>query len=629
VTFRGRVVGPDGKPFAGADVGVGWYRGYPLDWWPWVVPALRPAKGGKSGADGRFRFRLTKAEVYAAVHTVTANPWREVQVVATAHGFGPAWAYVTPQTKDVTLRLAPDDRPVLGRVVDLQGRPVAGASVRLAHVTAGGNYLTVNTWPGLTAEVRTNKEGRFVFNGIGRGREAALHVAGPGIEHKLVSFRTPPARDGEGLARDLGDVVVGPTKPVVGTVRDKETGKPLAGVVVLGDRAKHRGAVSAVTDAEGQFRLVGLPKQSRYQLTFRPPSGQPYLAAVLHLSDSEGLKPLAADFALRRGVPVRFRLIDKETRQPVRARVQYTPTLDNPLYPEAEESPGFVPSLAFQEVHTPDKDQYYNLTAYPGPGAILVFGWYSGRLYLPARVSAGDAGKAGVKDPHMMFLNMAVGYHILNAAQKDTPLSFEIELDPGRTLTGTLLGPDGKPVRGATSSGLTYTDHHERVTPSSLAREKKALATESFTVECLDPQTPRTIAFAHEGRKLIGHRVLKGDEKGPLTVRLQPWGAATGSLVDAAGKPVTDARILLVCPALPAPGLQPLAGVARTDAEGRFRVEGLAPGLKYELQLRRGEAKSETMLSGGDAVKDITTKAGGVKDLGDIQVTVPAAQPKK
>jgi hypothetical protein len=122
---------------------------------------------------------------------------------------------------------------------------------------------------------------------------------------------------------------------------------------------------------------------------------------------------------------------------------------------------------------------------------------------------------------------------------------------------------------------------------------------------------------------------LNGDEKGPLTVKLQPWGAATGRLVDAAGKPVTDARILLVCPSLPAPGLQPLAGVARTDAEGRFRVEGLSPGLKYDLQLRRGEAKSETLLSGGDAVKGVSTKVGEVKELGDVRVTTPVAKPKK
>jgi protocatechuate 3,4-dioxygenase beta subunit len=630
VTVRGRVLGPDGKPFAGADIGVGWYRGYALEWWPWVVPALRPARGGKSGPDGRFAFTLTKAEMYATMRTVTAHPWREVQVVATAKGHAPGWAYVRGDSdKGLTLTLARDDVPVKGRVVDLQGRPVAGAGMRLAFVTVGSNFLTVNTWPGLAAQVRTDKDGRFVFNGIGRDREVTLHVSGQAVEHKIVSASTAAGKEGR-AAGDVGDVVAGPTKPVVGTVRAKDTGKPLAGVVVFGDRAKYRGAVSAITDAEGRFRLLGLPKQSGYRLTFLPADGQPYLSAVRAVADSEGLKPLTADCELRRGVPVRFRLIDKETRQPVRARVQYTPTQDNPLYAEAEEHRGLVPNRVFDEVHTPDGGQFYNFVAYPGPGVIVAFGWYSGRSYLPARLSEADAAKgAGRKDPHMMFIDLAVGYRIINPAKSDKSLSFEIELDPGRTLTGTLLGPDGKPVKGAMSSGLTYTTHDERVTPSSPARQKKALATESFTVECLAPQTPRTVAFSHEGRKLIGHQILKGDEKGPLTVRLQPWGAATGRLVGAAGKPLADVRILLVCPPLPAPGLQPLAGVAGTDAEGRFQVEGLVPDLKYELQLRRGEAKSETLLSGGDAVKDVSTKAGEVKDLGDVRVTVPATKPKK
>jgi RNA polymerase sigma factor (sigma-70 family) len=629
VTFRGRVVGPDGKPFPGADVGVGWYRGYALEWWPWVVPALRPAKGGTSGPDGRFAFTLTKAEMYATMRTVTAHPWREVQVVATAKGTGPGWAYIGPDNKkDLTLRLVPDDVAVKGRVVDLQGQPVAGARARLAHLTAGGNFLTVNAWPGLPAEVRTDKEGRFVFPGVGRGREVTLDVSGPAIEHKLVSASTAAGKEGRG-AGDVGDVVAGPTKPVVGTVRARDTGKPLAGVVVFGERTKYRGAVSAVTDAEGRYRLLGLPKQDHYQLTFQPPDGQPYLSAVRPVAGSEGLKPLTADCELRRGVPVRFRLIDKETRKPVRARVQYTPTQDNPLYPEAEAQRGLVPNRVFDEVQTPDGEQFYHFVAYPGPGVIVAFGWYSGRLYLPARLSEADAAKgAGRKDPHMMFLDLAVGYRLLNPTQEDA-LTFEIELDPGRTLTGKLLGSDGEPVQGAMSSGLVYTAQHKRVTPHSLGRERKALPTESFTVECVAPDTPRTIAFAHEGRKLIGHRVLRGDEKGPLTVRLQPWGAATGRLVDAGGKPFSDVRILLVCPRLPAPGLQPLAAVARTDAEGRFRVEGLAPGLNYELQLRRGEAKSETLLSAGDAVKGITARAGEVKDLGDIRAAVPADKPKE
>lgn len=434
VTVRGRVLDPDGKPLAGADVCLGWYRGYPLEWWPWTVEPLRPARGGKSGPDGRFCFTLTKKQLYATMRTVTANPWREIQVVAASKGYGPAWRYVTAkEPKELTLRLVRDSAPIRGRVVDLQGRPVAGVRVWLSHLTVGGNYLTVNAGAGFPAPVQTDKAGRFVIGGFGRDREGALHLAGPTIEHKLVALDTKAPADGGKKGRPPLEIVVGPTKPIEGTVCAGDSGKPLAGVVVYGDRKQHREAVRAVTDARGRFRLVGLPKQARHELVFQPATGQPYLTAMRRVPDSEGLKPIAVDCSLRRGVPVRFRLIDKETRQPVRARVQYTPLKKNPSYAEAEEMPGLVPTRVFQEVLTPDADQFYNLVAYPGPGVILAFGGYSGRTYLPAQLTPADKqNRLDRIDPHMDFLRLAVGYRFLDVASTDAPKPFTIELNPAK-----------------------------------------------------------------------------------------------------------------------------------------------------------------------------------------------------
>jgi len=55
-----------------------------------------------------------------------------------------------------------------------------------------------------------------------------------------------------------------PTKPVVGVVRDKDTGKPLAGVRVRSHRIAGaidlNGLVRTTTDKEGRYRLIGLPK---------------------------------------------------------------------------------------------------------------------------------------------------------------------------------------------------------------------------------------------------------------------------------------------------------------------------------------------------------------------------------
>jgi hypothetical protein len=102
-------------------------------------------------------------------------------------------------------------------------------------------------------------------------------------------------------------------------------------------------------------------------------------------------------------------------------------------------------------------------------------------------------------------------------------------------------------------------------------------------------------------------------------VRLEPWGAVTGRIVDRHGKPVPGLAVELLYPSQESPGgLSPgTAGVApgllapgrpfRTDANGRFRVEGLIPGQKHRLTFTGGE------------VKDVVAKADEVHEIGDVR----------
>ena len=56
------------------------------------------------------------------------------QVVASAPGFGLDW--ISEPREDAVFRLVPD-QPIAGRVIDLQGKPVAGATVAVHDVHAG------------------------------------------------------------------------------------------------------------------------------------------------------------------------------------------------------------------------------------------------------------------------------------------------------------------------------------------------------------------------------------------------------------------------------------------------------------------------------------------------------------
>src|SRR5262249_30169202 len=146
------------------------------------LPARKWAetKAATTGPDGRFEVEVAGLWVLAA----------------SAEGFAPAgtskWR---PPEGDVALTLA-HDTPVRGRLLDLRGKPVAGALVRVLNVLApaGGDlqsaYSAYRASPepmwealprqlaggtaGLPAEVKTDADGRFELNGLGRGRVAEL-----------------------------------------------------------------------------------------------------------------------------------------------------------------------------------------------------------------------------------------------------------------------------------------------------------------------------------------------------------------------------------------------------------------------------------------------------------------------
>ena len=122
----------------------------------------------------------------------------------------------------------------------------------------------------------------------------------------------------------------------------------------------------------------------------------------------------------------------------------------------------------------------------------------------------------------------------LNPAKDAESLAYQLVLDPGRSLTGTVVGPDGKPLAGTLTRGLdgggfwTY----------------QPAKTAEFTVSALKPGEPRRLTFLHKEKRLAGTLLVRGDEKSPLTVKLEPWGVLTGLLVDGEGRPQPNVQII-------------------------------------------------------------------------------------
>src|SRR5262245_57257441 len=289
ITVMGVVLGPDGKPFKGAEIYVIHNE----------AEKLKPTVRARSGPDGRFEFGFRKKDANESHANWAGAPWRHLTVMAAAEGFGPDWTQLsaTDGGKALTFRLVKDDVPIKGVVQDLQGKPVASASVWVAYVkTAGDNLLIQHGWAGYRS-AETDKEGRFTIRGIGRDRTATLRVAGPTIEYKPdLPVETKPAIIG-GKPADHAflEVIALPAKPIEGVVRAKDTGKPLAGVEVAARLTNTNHLVyqyAATTDKDGRYRIPSAPKGAEYEVQARPALGQPYLRLTKRIGGTEGLKPI-------------------------------------------------------------------------------------------------------------------------------------------------------------------------------------------------------------------------------------------------------------------------------------------------------------------------------------------------
>ena len=123
-------------------------------------------------------------------------------------------------TEDQPIRLVPDDVPITGRLVDLEGRPVAGASIRVDSLWTPEGPAAVDRWlkalesgpvdgerprshyfpisekcPGIEAPVAaaratTDADGRFRLSGLGRDRMAILDITGPSIAMRRIQVVT-------------------------------------------------------------------------------------------------------------------------------------------------------------------------------------------------------------------------------------------------------------------------------------------------------------------------------------------------------------------------------------------------------------------------------------------------------
>jgi RNA polymerase sigma factor (sigma-70 family) len=665
--FAGRVTGPDGQPVKGARLFV-----VPQD----SAAASRGPIRALSGADGRFEFDAPDL-TYTELDGLPAR--RTGLLIASADGYAPDSLVTWGQTRgsfhshwdpikgaDLTLRLVRDDVPIHGRLLDHEGRPLAGARVRVATLQVPWNHdldahlkkfsLSKNeVWmfdyersvyrpellPGVDREAVTDGDSRFKISGLGRDRLVNLIVMAPSVVQTQLTVTT---RDAPDIVLDQWRSILGANftlrlragRTVSGVVRDRETHEPIPGIPVgnhaLDVMAQRNGDHPAVTDAKGRFMISGIdPLVVPLELRAVPRPGQPYLIAkgVANGTDEVVIEA-------RRGIPFRLKVVD-DAGEPVDADVEYHFVTPNPHFDACLGNGAYNNVWPLSRASRRAKGLYEGI-AIPGPGAVLVK--TPGRPnYRPARVDPKAFFAPGKTDWTLQDLYTTYGSEdtlslggvllqndyaaivLVNSPTDSKPLELSTTVGLVKPREVTILDPEGHPVVGVQTEGLTWEPYD---------REPRLRAA-SFAITNLHAVRGRRITFVKEDRKLIGFLLARADGEAPYTVRMKPWATVTGRIFDENGQPLTavGSPTKQQIPAILGMKIRsklashddPDAGELHdlnTDFDGRFRIEKLFPGQRYSAAVYRGIG-----WYAGPAFENLVLQPGEVRDLGDIRTKVP------
>jgi beta-lactamase regulating signal transducer with metallopeptidase domain len=555
------------------------------------------------------------------------------------------------QQESVTPK-SPSDVPINGRIVDLEGRPVAGVRVKIEELlspkgknldawlekvrTGSPQWITGDliewnekTPEKATREAVTDRDGRFRLDGIGGERDVVLSLRGDAIAYKQIDVVTRPIKpfSAPGFGNQYGPgsgtiygaeftYTAAPCRPIEGIVKDSKTGTPLEGVEIRSTQFADSSWVGTMalrvkSDAQGRFRLLGMPKGKNTLLAV-PNDEQPYFLHRIEVPDPPGAGPVSVEVGLNRGLWIEGKLTEQATGKPVaEARLAYLPFLDNPF---AQAIPEFgkdrnTDGTELQDRYLSKADGSFRLVGLPGHaivGAQAIRGEYM--------TGAGSESIKGINkngyfetyfNPVPVGRNNPTVMAEINPPQDAKVAHLDLQVRSGATVRYRVVDPEGKTVAGLRTVGRTSRGSYDEQGQAGEGEITNLYADEERTVKFLS------------GERKVGKviRVRKGDDaKGSVVVTLEPLATIKGRIADADGNPVTGATIRPDL--LPGGDFSPNLGQVGADADGRFTIKDVPTGCDYGLAIETTEELKNRRFTYRDKV---AVKPGETTDVGEIR----------
>jgi protocatechuate 3,4-dioxygenase beta subunit len=616
LVIAGRVLLPDGRPAAGAHVQVDLYqfdskrRGFPSD----LLKQWTSLASIVTDSEGRFRQSIErdwKAEKRSRI---------EVTALAPGYGFATPDSFAPARNRSLELKLVADE-PVRGRVLDLQGRPVAGARLDIRRICCStprlvdrwlaalppnpvfGGYGFVNNdeaplmygigstphFPGgistpsnaVVPVATTDAEGRFEIHGLGRDRLIFFRLTGPSLatsevrvltrSGKVLRFEHVINPGQEFIYAPTFDYAAGPGITLEGTVTDEDSAAPLGGVAIECQATEglwggNQGFLSTTTDERGHYRIEGVNPIAKSTLKVEPEG--PYLEMhYISLPTPHGLDPIHRDLKLRRGLWATGRAFNLKTGQPVQGTLYYTPFRSNDSAKRyaryTTNSMGLVSRVPFGQT---DAEGRFRIPVIPGRGVICLKTWDG--HFRPAfgvalikELAHEKAVSRSIADEPMYDSVSATGFSALreiNAPAGTTQVEIDLPVDPGQDVTLKFVDRAGNRLSGVDAYGIDPQSYRQHTD------------TDTAAVAATGTDETRVVWFKHTATGLTkSMRFTPRPGETERTITLEPPAVIVGRLVEPQQQPLRIMRLDWWLPASPINLNPPIL----TDADGRFRIE--------------------------------------------------------
>lgn len=614
--MRGRIVDPAGKPLAGVVL-----RMQPLkhDEKKTLPEAARaqPARA-TTDTEGHFSVEISGEE-------------RGYGLLVFHPGFGVAYVFKLADDEtdfdDIVLR---PERPLAGRLIDSEGRPIVGASVEVKYVyepigsvnldkfLAGwkrdesdaraashsqpvlGNFLP---------KVNTNAQGRFILPGTASECVFVTEIKATGLGLTTLwvvnrpdfdaapynAVREPWRRTWQAplSGNDFTHVCL-PDYRVTGRILDAN-GRPIAGARVRPELGfwPHE---PVATGKDGRYAIAGLPRWKPGYLNVEAPSGGflgkggSWLNQRIQVSPPATEPQLELDVTLAKGVQLSGRVTDPLTGAGVPGWINFLPLVNN----QHANKPGFKDAdFSRQGI---GENGYFSLTVMPGPGVITMQAQVSGpviggeqlQIYRSARFSAED--RPNIKfyrereqsflGPDQVIRSIGSEQYVKYVNFKPDSLSQQInfQLDRGKTAIVEFVDEKGQPVENVFIAGIAEHETAQLTEPRT-------------TIYALAAATPRKVIGVESTRGLLGSAVVTGDEKTPIQITLTPSASFRGRAIDDQAHPLAGQDLLINFDDDDAArllffNLPQQKWTVTTDDDGRFEMRYVVPGSPIRFAMR-------------------------------------------